>query len=181
MDTVVCERPTSVLTAASGVRVDSTTGRTVLPDGRESLDRFVSTGGVTFPGWDSSTLRLAAAFGVSVFDASERFSVDHGPGVAEVEPEPACASSLVTTSGGDGGEFAADDSADDPVDCDDPVDDLIDGPTEFGDITDVDEVAEEPPLTPADVDGAPLPGSVDPDESVEVELADDPDLTRGIG
>jgi hypothetical protein len=65
------------------------------------------------------------------------------------------------------------------VDCDDPVDDLVD---ESAAVDDVDESAEELPLTPVDVGESPRPGLVDVDESVEVELADDdldPDSSEG--
>ena len=44
MDAVVCERTAGVLCVGSAVRVNSTSGRAVLPDGWESLDRFVSNG-----------------------------------------------------------------------------------------------------------------------------------------
>ena len=144
MDTVVGELPTCLLTAVSGARVDSATGWTVVPGGREPRDRFVSTG-VTSVGRSISTLRPAAASDVSDSDA-------------------------VTTSGGGVGGFAADDRVDEPVDCDDPVVDLVDESAAL------DKLAEEPPLTPVDLDESPC----DVAESVDVEFADDdPDSLEG--
>ena len=182
MDTVVCDRPTCPLTAVSGVRADPAASWTLLPVRRESLDRFVSTGGVTSAGRDGSMLRPAAALGASVSDASERCSADGGPDMVEVDFEPLGGSESVTTSGGDVGGFAADDPVDDPVDCDDPADDLVDESAAVDDVTDVDELAEEPPLTAVDVDESPRLGAVDVDESVEIDLADDdpdPDPPEG--
>ena len=117
----------------------------VLCDGRKSLDRFVSTGGVTSAGRSRPTLRPAAAADVSVAGASECSFVDGGPDVVEVESERLGGLWLDTTSRGAVVDLAADD----------PVDDL----------------ADEPPRTPVDVD-----------ESVELELADDdpdPDSAEG--
>ena len=113
------------------------------------------------PGRNSSTLRSVEAWGVSVSDVSDCFLCDRASDETDVDPDPARGSPLGTTPLGDIDDRVPDDSDDDPLNCDDPVDAR----------TDVDDVDEEPLLE-----------SVDGEESVDDELVDDdsaPDSPAG--